>query len=723
MSYQIHPVILCGGSGTRLWPLSTPEHPKQFLALTSSNSMIKETALRFAGSTTPSLSFSNALVVGSKRHAGLLTECLPEARKILEPIGRNSAPAVAAACLAFQPNDLILILPADHDIRDVSAFHRAIEMAARAAVDGAIVTFGIQPSHPATGYGYIKANPGNAEALEVEAFIEKPNLETAKSYLADGSYFWNAGIFLFSANTMLEALDEHAPDVLRSVKNAMPQNVEEQTITLDEIVFSQTKSVSIDYAVMEKSRNVKTVPVDMGWSDVGGYRALREILTDAPEENYTFGPVVLDNSTGLYARSEGPTIAVSGVSDLVIVATENEILITPANDDAAVKKLGAAVQSLDASEAGSSELRNRARDWLWNAFETWSGVGWDQSKGGFVEQLHLHGTPDAEANRRVRVQARQVYSFAKAIEIGWSNVGAAEAMINSGITYIDSRLRHPGGGFVHLIDANGSVLDDRRDLYDHAFIILAGSGAYKATGNPKALALAKDALVYINEHLKDHEHGGWFESSQSELPRRANPHMHMLEALMEYYAATESDEALQHAAEIVRLFESKFFNPVTDIMGEFFEADWSLPVQADQVIWEPGHHYEWATLLHKFSELTGHDSLSFQRRLIRRADRSGLNSRTQFAINAMKASGEITNSNSRLWHQLERLRAYVLHPDLADNAMLGTLLERIFESYLNAGPAGGWMDELDDEENAVAKAVPASMLYHIVTCFAAMMKA
>ena len=166
MSHIVHPVILCGGSGTRLWPLSTPEMPKQFKALTSEKSMIEETADRFVSSSDPSLSFTTPLVVGSVKHLHLLEQTLPDARKILEPFGRNSAPAVAAACLASEPDDLILILPADHSIQDVPAFHLAIAAAAKAAEDGAIVTFGIEPTHPATGYGYIKA--AQADALMTE---------------------------------------------------------------------------------------------------------------------------------------------------------------------------------------------------------------------------------------------------------------------------------------------------------------------------------------------------------------------------------------------------------------------------------------------------------------------------------------------------------------------------------------------------------------------------
>lgn len=678
--------------------------------------MIAETAARFSTNTISNLSFAKPLVVGAEKHEKLLEDALPIARMILEPIGRNSAPAVAAACLAYAVEDLVLILPADHDIQDVPAFHHAIEIAARAANDGAIVTFGVEPTHPATGYGYIKSIPdASEEALSVEAFVEKPDLKMAQAYIADGSYFWNAGIFLFKAKTMLQALSHFAPDVLIGTRHAMGNTDDQDRVRLGARAFSETPSISIDYAVMEKADNVKTVPVSMGWSDVGGYRALHELLTNSPTENYTNGRVIVENSKGLYVRSEGPVVTVNGVSNLVVVATQGEVMITPLEDDAAVKTLGAAAQSLRPSFGISEGLRTQARDWLWTAFETWSRVGWDATRGGFVEQLHMDGTPDADATRRVRVQARQVFSFAKALEMGWPETETAEHLVAQGIDYIDTRLRHADGGFVHLINPDGSVIDDRRDLYDHAFMILAGSAAYKATGNQTALKIANDALAYIDAHLKDHEHGGWFESSQFELPRRANPHMHLLEAMMEYHDATGDESALDRAAEVVRLFETKFFNPATDVMGEFFEKDWSPTSPELEVIWEPGHHYEWATLLYMFEQKSGHDSESWRRRLNRKADAIGINPTTGFSINQLRSDGTVLRAASRLWHQLERFRSQLIHQTQYAPAQKTTLARDIFDSYLAPGPAGGWIDEIGADGNTVSKTIPASMLYHAIT--------
>ena len=449
MAHKIHPVILCGGSGTRLWPLSTPERPKQFLALTSEKSMIEDTALRLRNSHNDALTFSDLLVVGSKRHAALLETALPDAKKILEPFGRNSAPAVAVACLTFSDDDLVLILPADHDIRDMQAFHNAIEIASRAAMDGAIVTFGIEPTHAATGYGYIRSetdDPG--AALNVDSFVEKPDLQTAQRYLSEGTYYWNAGIFLFKAGVMLDAFRDLAPDVLSGAESALG-NVTSDTIQLDPSAFEATPSISVDYAILEKASNVKTVPVSMGWSDVGGYRALQQLLTEDGAPNYTRGPVYVTDSEDLYVRSEGPTVSVSGVSNLVIVATPDEVMITPADNDDAVKRLGAASQKGRYAFGISPQSTKRASAWLRSAFETWAQNGWDESHGGFVEQLKPDGTPDISAERRLRVQARQIYSFSKAIDMGWAPPDTATALVERGLEFVDQSLRHADGGFIH----------------------------------------------------------------------------------------------------------------------------------------------------------------------------------------------------------------------------------------------------------------------------------
>ncbi|MEM6534529.1 MAG: AGE family epimerase/isomerase [Pseudomonadota bacterium] len=718
MSECICPVILCGGSGTRLWPLSTPDRPKQFLPLTSNKPMIVETADRFAETLADGIAFGRLLVVGSDHHRADLEQVLPTARLILEPMGRNSAPAVAAACLASKPDDLLLILPADHSIKDIAAFHGAISCAAPAARSGAIVTFGIQPTYAATGYGYIKAKPAKRKKVfDVDQFVEKPELATAEQYLAAGTYYWNAGIFLFQASTMQAALAAHAPDIIPAVEAALGNGASD-ILELDKSAFARAPNISIDYAVMEHAENVKVVPVDMGWSDVGDYQALWDLLADGGDDTVTAGRVVAQNTKRLYVNTEGPLVAVRGVSDLVVVATDDTVMITPRGDARAVKSVGQTVGEqrhlLDLSDTIISE----ATDWFWQTLNVWRTKAWDTKNGGFVEQLTLDGRPDIDAPRRVRVQARQIYSFARAADLGWGDASGALDLVEQGLAFFRQTLRHPEGGWVHTVGADGVPIDRRRELYDHSFIILAAATAYKVTGKEGALALVHDAADFVESQLEDQQNGGWRESLTLAAPRRANPHMHLLEAALAWHDATGHPQAMGIAKRVVELFETRFFDPTTNIMAEYFEADWQPVQKGQKAIWEPGHHYEWATLLASYDERTGHDTLSWRRRLIRQADQYGRDPASGFAVNTRDHDGCASNSNRRLWPQLEMFRAHLLHPGLDAVGSDEVRLRRILDTYLNWGPEGGWLDETDAQGGPYSQAIPASMIYHFVTAFA-----
>ena len=272
---KVTPVILCGGGGTRLWPLSTPRTPKQFLPLTGPQSMVAETLSRVSDEGL----FNPAMAVGSFRHKDQLQAELPGVKLVLEPMGRNSAPAIAAATLLAEPDEILLILPADHHIKDVAAFHRAIRNAQPAACEGQIVTFGINPDFPATGYGYIEALPADSAAKPVARFVEKPDVETARTYIETGRFYWNAGVFMFTARVMREALEAHAPDILQSVEAALDEHGQ-----LDRTLFARCRSESIDYAVMEAANNIAVLPVSMGWSDVGDFRAVHALHAEATHD-------------------------------------------------------------------------------------------------------------------------------------------------------------------------------------------------------------------------------------------------------------------------------------------------------------------------------------------------------------------------------------------------------------------------------------------------------
>lgn len=709
--HTIRPFILCGGAGTRLWPLSTDQRPKPFMNLPSGRSMLAETAARLVAAGTD-IAFVDLTAIGSVRHGNALRAQLPGAALILEPVARDSAPAVALAALAAGPDALVLILPADHHIARPEAFLQAIASAADAAASGRIVTFGITPDHPATGYGYIKAE-GSGPVRAVEAFVEKPDSATATEYLASGQYFWNAGIFLFRANVMLAELDRHAPGIVDAARTALENtSIDPETggRIIDRAAFASARAISIDYAVMEKTALASLVAVDMGWSDVGDYAALKALGAADTAGNVTQGPVSLDAVSDSYVRSEGPLIAVKGVSGLAIAATREGVLITPLGEAAGIKPVVSAART--ATGLAKADL-NWARRWLFDAcLPLWAKTAWDTKQGGFVECLTLDGEPVADRERRMRVIPRQIFAFSEAALCGWDR-GEAQRLAMLGLEYLDGPARNPQGGWVHRLERSGAAADPRRGLYDHAFVILAGAAAYQAFGEPRALELAREALTIVTGTMADPSGKGYFDPEMEPGIRAANPHMHLLEACLALDEASGDAQALECAKACVARLEDSFFHPASGAVIEELGPDWS---QGDGP-WrtEPGHCHEWAWLLAEYETRTGRDLISWRRRLMRFADVRGRDARTGFAVNSVDTDGQVLDANRRLWPQLEMLRARLRHPDTAAPGEAGRLLSQLKATYFADACTGGWMDAYDAKGAALAKDIPASMLYHVMT--------
>ncbi len=329
----IIPVILSGGGGTRLWPMSTPDCPKQFLALTGDHSMFRLTLDRVQDRTR----FAAPIIVSGAAHAGVVTSQLAEAGVndafvLLEPCARNTAPAIALAALsAADPNAVLLMMPSDHVITDVAAFHAATNAALPLAQDGWLVTYGIAPTGPETGYGYIRMGETLENGLQrVDRFVEKPDHAAAEAMLAEGNYSWNGGIFLFRADIYLSALAIHAPEMLAAAQTAMRGAARDGIlIHPDATAFAACPADSIDYAVMEKAERVAVVPVAMGWSDVGSWDALYEIGAKDAHGNVATGAVRLDAASGNLVHAEGLRVSIHGVSDLIVVANGSEVMILP----------------------------------------------------------------------------------------------------------------------------------------------------------------------------------------------------------------------------------------------------------------------------------------------------------------------------------------------------------------------------------------------------------
>ena len=347
----IIPVVLSGGMGTRLWPLSRERYPKQLQSLVTANSLLQETVIRVSGN-----AFSAPTIICNNEHRFIVAEQLRNVRIdpyaiVLEPTGRNTAPAATISALLgieFQEDALVLLLPSDHNIKDQNAFLAAIGIASAAAKEGYLVTFGIPASTPETGYGYIEQGaeitsaPGSYELVN---FIEKPDSLTATKCLATGSHTWNSGIFLFSASAFLSEMNSHAPEVLSLCRASFETRQSDMDFTrLGEEAFKKINAISVDYAVMEKTENAAVVPVDMGWNDLGAWDAIWDVMEKDINGNLLQGDVVTENVKNSYIRTEKHWVAAAGLEDTIVVATDDAILVTSKHDAQHVKKLVAQIK-------------------------------------------------------------------------------------------------------------------------------------------------------------------------------------------------------------------------------------------------------------------------------------------------------------------------------------------------------------------------------------------
>ena len=363
---RLVPVILSGGAGTRLWPLSREMYPKQLLALTGKHTMLQDTVLRLGGIT----GAESPIVVCNEAHRFTVAEQLralgvKASAILLEPMGRNTAPAVALAALeaqAIDPQATLVVAPADHVIRLLRVFQTAAEVAAGLAEGGKLVTFGIVAHAPETGYGYIRRGDGEGPAYPVAQFIEKPPLDVAAQFVASGDYFWNSGMFVFKAGRYLAELEAFAPDILEASRAAFRAARKDlDFIRIDKVEFEKCRGESIDYAVMEKTRDAVVLPLDAGWSDVGSWSSLFDALPADEEGNVLQGDVLVHDTHDCYVHSTSRLVAAVGMDDHIIVETKDAVLVAPKERVQDVKELVAAIKKAGRSE--SSLHREVFRPW------------------------------------------------------------------------------------------------------------------------------------------------------------------------------------------------------------------------------------------------------------------------------------------------------------------------------------------------------------------------
>jgi mannose-1-phosphate guanylyltransferase/mannose-6-phosphate isomerase len=458
---RIHPVVLCGGAGTRLWPLSRLLYPKQLLALASERTLLEDTLLRTADASR----FAPPIVVGSEEHRFVIAEQLRglgiEPRELVaEPAGRNTAPAAAVAALLVQrldPDGHLLLMPADHVIADPVAFRDAVARALPASADGHLVTFGIQPAEPHTGYGYIRRGaplPGRAGCHLVERFVEKPDAATAGAWVASGEYLWNSGIFLFRAARYLSELERREPAMVAACRHALDTARHDLgVLRLGAEAFAAAPANSIDYAVMEHARDAVVVPVDMGWSDVGSWAALWSISDKDPAGNVSQGPVIALDVADSLLRSEGPAIAAVGLRDVVLVATKDAVLAVPRDRAEEVRAVVDQLRARGRSEHLSHTVVHRP----WGSYETT-----DQGHRFRVKRLIV------DPGKKLSLQVHQRRAEHWVVVQGTARVerdGEVILLAENQSTYIPSgtahRLENPGTVPLHVVEVQtGAYLEE-----------------------------------------------------------------------------------------------------------------------------------------------------------------------------------------------------------------------------------------------------------------------
>jgi len=689
-SIPVYPVILCGGSGERLWPASRPWRPKPFLPLIGERSSFQEAALRARD-----LADGGLVVLGGAAHAALIADQLAavgvEATVLLEPVPRDTTAAIAAAAgwvAARDPDAIVAVLAADHHIPDGAAFHAAVLETLPAARAGAIVTLGMRPTSASEALGHIQPGPGDGPVKPIAAFEEKPDVEGAKVLVAAGA-LWNSGTFVASAATFLAEIGHWAPEVAAAAAAAVAEAVTESGLVWLGPALARAPRIAFDRAVMERTERGAVLPADFAWSDLGAWDA---VLAAAPQDtrgNSLSVGATAPGSTQVLARAApGMRLTVVGAARLAVVAERDAVLVCDLDHAQAVRDaaMGPAGRFSSLAEAAAwydSWLRTAA-------LPLWATVGVDPDTGGFREALTWDGRPH-DPHRRARVQARQAFVFASAAAGGLTGPWLRTARDGFDVFLRDAR--RPDGLFASTLDLTGGQTDAEPRLYEHAFILLA----------LVSLGRVEEAET-LRAHLDAFRHaaGGFREAGVE--PFQANAHMHLLEAAMAWHGAVGGRAWSALADEIVELALTRFIDPTSGALCEFFDADWR-PLTGEAGLIEPGHQFEWAWLL---AQRDDQRAQAAARRLFE-VGRRGFDAGRGVIVNALHDDLSVRDPAARLWPQTEHLKAALALGDEAAALEAANGLA----AFLDTPARGVWRERMRADGGFVEEPSPATSLYHL----------
>lgn len=725
---SVYPVIMCGGVGTRLWPMSHRGRPKQFAPLLKDGTLFSATVERCRHLT----DFKLLTVVTNIAYADTVHRLMRQFempyRLVLEPAARDSGPAVACAVHSVLKDDegaMVVLLASDHHIPDTDHFVSDINKAMEAASSDAIVLLGITPTEPSSAYGYIQPNYGvdgtacTGSVVDVEAFHEKPAQHVAQDYI-NKSYLWNSGNFIASAATLKHELETHAPQLWQAAKMAVDDaHPVHQGIVLGE-AFNTIAPISIDFAVMEKTINAKVLPTHLPWSDLGSWDAVRDMLPADGAGNVTHGDALFHDSERCLVHHDGdcPVVTI-GLHDIGIVVEEAAILVLDLNRSQEVK---AVVSQFEGRESKTSTVAPRdplgqlqsLPQWLAHtALPLWTSVGRDHQNKLWREGI----SADAQGLKgpvRARVQTRQMAVLGMTAD--WWD-GPSHSFLDDDLRRIDHQLRPT------LTTLDGTILDPAVKLYDQAFTLFALAQMPHDLGQRHETATKANALLgQICNHFAGDSNAPLSQLRETgALPCSTNPMMHLFEACLAW-AQQEADGRLNgdmwhhRCEELAQLAQTKLFDG--RYIREHYADDWALREdEAGQLI-DPGHQYEWAWLLLRWAELSGPTSNDWEAIAYTLYDTGNdyhIGSHGLVPLEANRSTKECSN-HGRLWSQLERLRTALVMADRNGGRAFDAHIREageIITALMETAVPGLWNDRMEDDGTVREDVAPASTLYHI----------